>query len=166
MFQAWDMLYVHLLNLTILLFGEAEAERDRQLTQCHQVQTLFLIQIQSCFITLPLCLDSLTLNSLSFEKTNNKRNVIGEGLNQVTVQVPSICKRLCSQRSDQGDVKQCYVIRDTILIKVFGCNQQNTCSSFKPHLPKQRYQVAYRKSGGARDSGLEAVPKFTTRTAQ
>lgn len=37
MFQAWDMLYVHLLNLTILLFGETEAERDRQLTQCHQV---------------------------------------------------------------------------------------------------------------------------------
>lgn len=52
-------------------------------------------------------------------------NIVGVGLNQVTVKMSSICERLCSQSSEEGNMKQCSTVRDTIS-QSFLCNQENT----------------------------------------
>lgn len=97
MSQVWDMLYFHLPNLTILYLKKPKL-RERDILP--KVIRFFLLQIQSVFSILPLCLDSATC----FHK-KNKRSMVGVGLTKVTVKRPSICKKLCSQRFPEGSVK-------------------------------------------------------------
>lgn len=57
--------------------------------------------------------------------------MVGVSLNQVSVKISYICERLCSQSSDEGNMKQFSTVRDTIGQSSLG-NQENTLSSFKP----------------------------------
>lgn len=52
--------------------------------------------------------------------------MVGVGLNQGTVKMPSICERLRSRSSNEGDTKQSFIDRDTASVKFLRCHQENT----------------------------------------
>lgn len=53
----------------------------------------------------------------SILKSMSKINMAEEGLNLVTVKMPSIRERLCSWSTNEDDMKQCFSVRDRASIK-------------------------------------------------